>query len=1034
MIHFIISLSLRFKYFVLGVIFLLLIASIWALRNTPLDALPDISPVQVILQIDYEGQSPKVIDEQVNFLLTSTLMSVPRVDVVRGMSSFGKGLVYVIFKDGTDIYWANSRILEKITAILPNLPKEAKITLGSDSSGIGWAFIYALSSKTKTLQELKALQDFYYKYSLLGVDGVSEVASVGGFEKNYEVRIDNDKLVQYNIGFDEVVNAIKKANNDTGGGVILQSGFEKVVNASGYLKNQQDIANVMVKTKNSIPLRVGDIAQVVLTPSARRGIADLNGEGEVVGGIVLVRYGADTFGVIRAIKKRLEQIAKENPNVQITPVYDRSDFIQQAIDNLWHTLLEECVIVLLIVILFLWHLRSALVIVITLPLCVLFSFLLMKIFGITSNIMSLGGIAIAIGAMVDAAIVMVENAHKHLLALPTPHTAKDRMHAIIHASSQVGGAVFFALMIITISFLPIFGLNGQEGKLFAPLAFTKTFAMIFGALLSITLVPILMFYLIQGKILPEEKNILSAFFMRLYTPALKLALRFDYIFLGLCAAGIGYMVYLYPHQKWEFMPPLDEGVMIYMPVTSYGANVESARAFLVKTDKILKSFPEVESVFGKVGSANTPTDPAPLAMIETFITFKPKNQWRKGMDMQKLRNEFEKALQVKGLTNSWTYPIKGRIDMLLTGIRTPLGIKVFGNDSDKLQEISGQIESRLSSYPGSLSVFAERSNKGFFIDITLDNQKLAYYGITKEQVLSFIAQGVGGAKVSTIIDGVERYALSLRFVDVQRDRLRALRELYIKTDYGFVPLLDLGQIQERQMSLELKSEGGLKVNFVYITPKTGVSADTYKRDASKLLSDLKLPSGYYYEFSGESEYLEKSLNTMKFVIPLTIFLVFLLILLALQNLTYAIVVFFTLPFAIFGGLLAIDLLGYNLSVAVIVGFLALLGVAAETSIVMMVYLDSALQKRKEYGGGLESCIIEGAAKRVRPKLMTVLSLVCSLLPIMFNNGVGNEVMKRIAAPMLGGVVSSMILTLFIVPVCLYVLQKFTEKLTDQKRK
>lgn len=1021
MIGKIIELSIRFKFFVLGGFFFLILGSIWAIKETPIDALPDLSPVQVILQIDYEGQSPKVIDEQVSFLLTSSLMSVPKVEVVRGMSGYGKGLVYVIFEDGTDIYWANSRILEKITSILPTLPKEAKITLGSDSSGIGWAFMYALSSKTQTLQELKALQDFYLKYNLLSVDGVSEIASIGGFEKNYEITLDSQKMIEYDIGFDEIIQKIKKSNNDSGGGVIYQDGFEKIVSVSGYLKNIKDIASIEIKNINGIALKISDIAQVNLAPLPRRGIAELNGEGEVVGGVVLVRYGADTFKVIKAIKKRIEQIAKENPDVTITPVYDRSEFIQGAIDNLWHTLIEECLIVLFVVIVFLLHFRSALIIVITLPLCVALSFLLMKLFGITSNIMSLGGIAIAIGAMVDASIVMVENVHKHLLLLPKSFTPLDRIKAISEGSKQVGGAVFFALMIIVISFLPIFGLSGQESKLFSPLAYTKTFAMVLGAILSITLVPILMIYLLRGKIVDEEKNPINRFFTFIYIPLLRIVFRIKYIFLLLCILGVGYMGYLYTQQKWEFMPPLDEGVMMYMPVTNYGINAQTSKEFLQKSNALLKQFPEVQSVFGKVGSANTPTDPAPLSMIETFITFKPKSQWREGMTAQKLRNEFEKTLQIKGLVNSWTYPIKGRIDMLLTGIRTPLGIKVFGSNYDVLQNISSQIEEKLRSYEGTLSVFAERSNRGYFLDIALKNEKLAEYGVSKESVLNFITQGVGGARISTIIDGVERYGLSLRFEQSQRKDLDAIKNLYIKTKFGFTPLSLLADISYQESALEFKNEGGLKVNFIYITPKDNTTSDTYKQEATKILQDLKMPSGYYYEFSGESEYLEKSLQKMQVIIPITLLLIFVLILLALKNFAYSLIVFFTLPFAILGGLLAIDWLGYNLSIAVIVGFLALLGVAAETAIVMIIYLDEAM--RKDGKQTLEEKVVEGASKRVRPKLMTTLSLVLSLVPIMFNDGIGSEIMKRVSAPMLGGIVSSMILTLFIIPLCVYLYER-----------
>lgn len=1018
MIEKIIDFSIRNKIAVSILIFLGILASIWAIKKTPIDALPDLSPVQIILQVEYEGQSPKVIDDQVIFPLTASLMSVPKVEVVRGMSGYGRGLVYVIFKDKTDIYWASSRITEKISSILPVLPKDAKVSLGPDSSGIGWAFIYTLSSKTKTLQELKTLQDFYYKYDLLRVDGVSEVASIGGFEKNYEITLDNQKMIQYDVSFDAIIKKVKQSNNDSSGGVVLQSGFEQIISVNGYLKSIADIENIVIKTIDSIPLKISDIAKVNQTPVPRTGIADLNGKGEVVGGIVLVRYQADTLKVIQAVKNRLEEIQKENPDITITSAYDRTLFIQDAIKNLWHTLIEECLIVLIVVGVFLLHLRSALIIIITLPLCVLFSFLLMKLFSISSNIMSLGGIAIAIGAMVDASIIMVENAHKHLLSLPYPYSNKDRILAITNGAKQVGGAIFFALMIITISFLPIFGLSNQEAKLFTPLAYTKTFAMLLGAILSITLIPVLMVYFLKGKVSDEEKNPLNKFFSLLYIPLLKKILKIRYLFLSLCILGIFTIGFIYQKQKWEFMPPLDEGVIMYMPVTNYGINIESAKYLLQKSNQILKQFPEVESVFGKIGNANTSTDPAPLAMIETFITLKPKKMWRKGIDSQTLRNEFEKTLQIKGLTNSWTYPIKGRVDMLLTGIRTPLGIKVFGSDYNKIQEISLQIEEKLKAYSGTLSVFAEKSNLGYFLDISIEEEKLAHYGISKEAILDFINQGIGGGKISTIIDGTKRYSLSVRFQENQRNYLETIKNLYIKTDYGFTPLASLATINYKESPLELKNEGGLKVNFIYITPNENTTADTYTKDAIKILQEIKMPEGYYYEFSGESQHLKSSLQSMKFIIPITLFLIFILILLALKNLSDTLIIFFTLPFSILGGLIAIDLLNYNLSVAVIVGFLALLGIAAETAIVMMIYLNQSL---KDYPKKpLEQCIIDGATKRLRPKLMTVFSLIFSLLPIMLNDGVGSEVMKRISAPMLGGVISSMILTLFIIPICLYI--------------
>ncbi|PAF48305.1 cation transporter [Helicobacter sp. 12S02232-10] len=1023
MIEKIIDLSIKNKLLVLLTTLLVFLGSIWAIKTIRLDALPDLSPAQVVVQITYPNQSPKIVQEQVTYPLVSTFMSIANIETVRGISSYESGLIYIIFKDNVDIYWARDRVLEQLSR-LKNLPPEAKVELGSDSTSIGWAYQYALVSKTKNLSELKTLQDFYYKYALLGVDGVSEVASIGGFEKNYEVTINNDALIKYDLTLEDILNAIKKSNNDTGGGIILESGFEKIIRARGYIKNLDDLGNIVLKNQDGIPLKIKDVATINLTPKPRRSAADLNGQGEVIGGIVMVRYHADTYGVLQNIKKKVAELNKTNQEVQIQSVYDRSELIEKAVKNLVHTLIEESIIVLLITAIFLLHFRSALVIIITLPLCVCISFLLMRLFNIEASIMSLGGIAIAIGAMVDAAIVMVENAHKHL-----QHTnmkdEKQRVDSILSGTKQVGGAIFFALMIIVVSFLPIFALSGQEEKLFSPLAYTKTFAMLAGAVLSITIVPILMVYTIKGKIIPETKNPINAFFIKIYGICLSFVLRFRFIFLGLCLIGLGGIYFSYKKLHWEFIPQINEGVIMYMPVTSNSVGIDVAIEYLKKADEAIKSLDEVKQVFGKVGRANTSTDTASLSMMEIYIELKPKNEWKEKITYKQLREKLEQTLQIKGLTNSWTYPIRGRTDMLLTGIRTPLGIKLYGNDVQKLQDISIQIEQKLKTLKESLSVFAERTNNGYYINADLNEEKLAQYGVTKENILNVITYGIGGTTITTRINGVENYPISLRFKDSQRNSLQSIKELYVKTQYGYKPLGELAKIYYDNSPATLKSEKGLNVNFIYIVPKTGISAGEYKEIASRELAKIDLPNGYYYEFSGESKYLEEAFETLQYIIPVSIFIIFILIVFALKNFSNSLLCFLTLPFAFLGGLLFMDFAGYNLSIAALVGFLALLGVASETAIVMIIYLEEAYKSflcQPQTRLNLKNAIMEGAVKRVRPKLMTFFSILASLIPIMFSQGVGSEIMRSIAAPMLGGMITSVILTLFIIPVIYFLIK------------
>jgi Cu(I)/Ag(I) efflux system membrane protein CusA/SilA len=1023
MVESIISYSIRNKFLVLFSVIVLTFASFWAVKNTSLDALPDLSPPQVIVQVKWPGQSPKTIEEQVSYPLISNLMSLPDIDTVRAMSSFQNALIYIIFKDGTDLYDSRNRILEQLSQLQGTFPQGVNVAIGPDATGVGWAYEYALKSDTKSLDELRSLQDYYYKFALLGVDGVSEIASIGGFIKNYEITLDQDKMVQYDISINEIKKVLTSNNDEKGGRIILENGFEHMIQAKGYLKNRFDIENITIKTINSIPLKIKDIADVNITSSNRRGMADLNGQGETVGGIVVVRYGENPYAVIKAVKEKIKTLKVEG--VEVVETYDRTSLIDKAIDTLKHTLIEESIIVMIVSALFLFHFRSALIIIITLPITVLLTFLLMKAFGLGSNIMSLGGIAIAIGAMVDATIVMVENAHKYLQGKENISN-EERIQIIIKSAKQVGRPIFFALILVVVSFLPIFALTGQEGRLFSPLAYTKSFAMIAGAILSITVVPILMIFFIKGKILSEDKNLLNRFFVKLYSPLLKVSLKLRFfvvlIFIGTLLASYP----VYKKQNWEFMPMMNEQTFMYMPVTPYGIGVDLSKELTQKTDKILKSFPEVDTVFGKAGRADSATDPAPLAMIETIVTFKPEDQWRPGMTYKKLMSEMDKKLQVAGLINSWTYPIRGRIDMLLTGIRTPLGIKLYGNDHQALEDKAAEFEKILKKFDKTLSVSTDKINSGYYLNINLDEEMISRFGITKNDILSTISLGVAGAKISTLLDGLERYPISLRFETTQREDITSLNNLQVKTKLGFQPLSMFAKLKYEEGPSVIKSEKALNVNFIYITPKSDISATAYKQEAKNLLKDLKLPEGFYYEWAGQSEYLESAMERLTYIIPLTFVIIFILIYFALRNITYTFIIFFTLPFALTGGIFYLEYLNFNISIAVIVGFLALLGVAAETSIVMLVYLHEAMdnlvkkcpEPEKEH---ISHAIYKWAVLRLRPKLMTLFAILGGLIPIMYIDGVGSEVMQRIAAPMIGGMVSSAFLTLVIIPVVFYIL-------------
>ena len=1028
MVERIIDLSVKNRFIVIFITLLLAFGSIYAIKNTSLDAIPDLSANQVIIEVEWSNQSAKTIEEQISYPLISNLMSLPKIETIRAMSSFSTSMIYVIFKDGVDLYDARSRILEQLSTLQGTFPALAKVKLGPDASGVGWAYEYALKSKNRSLDELRTLQDYFYKFALLGVDGVSEVASVGGFVRNYEITLNQDRLIQYDLDIEEIKDAITKNNNDSGARVILENGYEQIISARAYLKSKKDIENITIKTQNNIPLKIKDIAEVNLTSNDRRGVAELNGEGEVVGGIVVTRYGVDVHSVIKNVKAKLNSLNVDD--VEIVEVYDRTSLIDAAIDTLKRTLIEESIIVMLIVAIFLFHFRSALIIIITLPLTVMISFLLMKLFNIGSNIMSLGGIAIAIGAMVDATIVMVENAHKHLQGKENI-TKEERIEIILSSAKQVGRPIFFALLLVVVSFLPIFALSGQEGKLFSPLAFTKTFAMLCGAILSITLVPILMIYFIKGKIIQEDKNILNSFFIKIYSPILRLSLKLKYLVVTIFFIIIISALYTYSKQKWEFMPTLNEATFMYMPVTPYGIGADLAKQLAQKTNMVIKSFPEVQNTFAKAGRAATATDPAPLAMIETIITFKPQSQWREGMTYKKLIDEMDKKLQIPGLINTWTYPIKGRIDMLLTGIRTPLGIKLYGKDLEVLQEESSKIENILKKYEGSMSVSADKINQGYYLNIKIDDEEISRYNISKNTILETLSIGVGAEQLTLFLDNLERYPISLRYESKDREDIRALENLQIKTNLGFKPLKTFATLSYEESPSIIQSEKALKVAYVYISPKSDFSIQQYKDDANKLLKDLKLPDGYYFEWSGQSEFLQQAMSKLSFIIPIVLMFIFILIYLALKNLKYTLIIFCTLPFALSGGVFYIEYLGFNISIAVIVGFMALLGVAAETSIVMMLYLDEAYKNIKEKTNmALKDAIYHGAVLRLRPKLMTLFAILGGLIPIMYINSIGSEVMQRVAAPMIGGMLSSTILTLIIIPAIFYLVILKKDKIID----
>jgi Cu(I)/Ag(I) efflux system membrane protein CusA/SilA len=997
---------------------------IWAIRNTPIDAIPDLSDVQVIVTANWEGRSPTLVEDQVTYPIVTALISAPNVKVVRGFSYFDVSFVYIIFEDGTDLYWARSRVLEYLNGLQGRLPAGVTPVLGPDATGVGWAFQYALVDKTGThdLAQLRTLNDWYVQYWLRSVTGVAEVAPVGGYVKQYQIAVDPNALLSYNMSIDMVIAAVRQSNNDVGGRVVEWTGREYMVRGRGYFANVGDIEHVSLGAQaDGTPVLVKDIARVQIGSDMRRGVADLNGEGDVAGGIVVVRYGVDTYGVIQDIKKAVEE--KVRPalpeGVEFVTTYDRSGLIERSIDNLQEKLIEEAIIVSLVCVVFLWHFRSALVAILTLPLSILLSFMAMKYIGLGSNIMSLGGIAIAIGAMVDAAIIMIENAHKHL---EHDAGAKPRREILIEAAQEVGRPLFFSLLIITVSFLPIFTLEAQEGRMFRPLAFTKTFAMGFAALTSVLVVPYLMVLFIRGKIAPEEKNPVNRLLIRAYHPFVRLVLRHRIATIVVALLLMASTVPVVMRLGSEFMPPLYEGSFLYMPIALPGASVQTAQQALTIQDKLIMQVPEVESVFGKAGRAISATDPAPLEMFETVINLKPESEWRPGMTPAKLEAELDATVRLPGVANAWTMPIKARTDMLSTGIRTPVGVKVFGPDLDGINDIAGQVESAIRMVPGTRNVFAERVTGGYYLDFTVKRDQIARYGLTVQDVEMVIESAIGGANVTTTIEGRERFPVNVRYQRSFRSDVNALKRTLISTPGGAqVPLDQVATISLTTGPTVIRTEQAQLLGYVYV--------DVADRDIGSYVTDAKaevaklvtLPEGYYLEWSGQYEYMMRAGERLKIVIPVTLLLVIVLLYFSTRSVIKIGIVLLAVPFSLIGAFWLIYLLGYNLSVAVWVGIIALAGVDAETGVVMLLYLDQAYDKFRKQGRmnsmhDLQEAVEEGAVKRIRPKMMTVMAILLGLMPIMWSTGAGSDVMKRIAAPMVGGVVTSFALELLVYPV------------------
>jgi Cu(I)/Ag(I) efflux system membrane protein CusA/SilA len=1010
------------------------IGGIFAVMKTPLDALPDLSDVQVIVYTEFPGQAPQVVEDQVTYPLTTAMLAVPKSKVVRGFSFFGASFVYVIFEDGTDIYWARSRVLEYLNFAAGRLPKGVSPALGPDATGVGWVYEYVLLAKNRTLAELRTIQDWYVRYQLTKAQGVAEVASIGGFVQTYQVTVDPLKLRTYGVPLAKVSQVIRDSNRDVGGRVVEMAETEYMVRGQGYLRGKRDLEMLVVKMEGGTPVLVRDIARVELAPDERRGLTELNGEGEVVAGIAMSRYGQNALEVIHNLKTKVGEIASGLPDgVTIEAVYDRSDLIHRAIDTLHRTLLEESLIVAAVCVVFLMHVRSALVAIVMLPIGVLIAFIAMRLLGMNSNIMSLGGIAIAIGAMVDAAIVMIENAHKHIERLRPDHTVQERADAMLAACREVGPALFFSLLIITVSFLPVFALESQEGRLFSPLAYTKTFSMAGAALLSVTLVPVLMMLFIRGRVMPEARNPLNRFLIWAYRPVIATVMRWKGLTIALALIVLALSYFPASRLGSEFMPTLNEGTLLYMPASLPGMSITKAAEVLQTQDKIIKSFPEVSSVFGKAGRASSATDPAPIEMFETVINLKPPSAWRVGMTMDKLIAELDSALQFPGISNAWTMPIKARIDMLSTGIRTPIGVKVFGKDLGEMERLAKEIEAVVKQVPGTTSAFAERLTGASYLNIEPDREQLARYGMSVGELLDVVGTALGGELVTTTVEGRERFGVSVRYPRELRAHPEQIeREVLVPVMGGaMVPLGQVAKVRIARGTPGIRTENALLSAYIFVDIR-GRDIGSYVADARKAVAEqVRFPAGYYIAWSGQFEAMERAIEKMKIVVPVTLLLIFLLLYLNFRRLTETLIVMLSVPFALVGGVWLMWLLGYNLSVAVAVGFIALAGVAAETGVVMLIYLDHAWaaakarcreQGREPGPADLYGAVMEGAVERVRPKMMTVVAIMAGLLPIMWGTGTGAEVMSRIAAPMVGGMISSTVLTLAVIP-ALYALVK-----------
>ncbi len=997
---------------------------LYAVRHVPLDAIPDLSDTQVIIYTEYSGQAPQVVEDQITYPLSTSMLSVPRSKVVRGFSYFGVSFVYVIFDEGTDIYWARSRVLEYLSTASRSLPAGVVPSLGPDATGVGWVYQYAVMAKQRSLAELRTTQDWQVRFAVAKAEGVAEVASVGGFVRQYSVVVDPRRLRAFDIPVTKIREAIRASNMDFGGRVVELAEAEFMVRGRGYLRGIADIEQIVLKAEGGTPVLLRDVARVELAPDERRGVTELNGEGEVVSGIAVQRFGQNALSVIANVKNRLTDIKGSLPEgTEIVPVYDRSDLIHRAIANLKTTLIEESIIVALVCIVFLLHVRSALVAIITLPLGILIAYICMHALGLSSNIMSLGGIAIAIGAMIDGSIVMIENAHKHLERAPPD---KPRSEVVIEAACEVGPALFFSLLIITVSFLPIFALEAQEGRLFKPLAYTKTFAMAAAALLSVTVVPALMVVFIRGRIVAEHRNPVNRFLIWVYRPLIQAVLKAKALTIGIALAVLAVSIWPATKLGSEFMPSLNEGTLMYMPTTLPGLSITKSAELLQTQNKIIKTFAEVESVFGKAGRAGTATDPAPTEMFETIINLKPPKDWRPGVTVDSLIQEMDKALQFPGVSNAWTMPIKARIDMLATGIRTPVGVKVIGTDLKVIERLAREIETAIKSVPGTSSAFAERIIGGYYLDIEPDRAQLARYGLMIADLQAVISSGLGAETVTTTVEGRERYGVAVRFPrDLRSDPEAISREVLVPLPNGAsIPLGQVAKVKRVQGSASIRTENAQLAAYIFVDARDR-DLGSYVADAKTAVAGaVKFPPGYYAVWSGQYEYYERAKQRLMIVIPLTLVIILLLLYLNFQRMTETLIVMLSLPFALVGGLWLMWWMGYNLSVAVAVGFIALAGVAAETGIIMLIYLDHAMADRRKLAlsegrtltlDDLTAAIMDGAVERVRPKMMTVVAIMAGLLPILWSHGTGSEVMQRIAVPMIGGMVSSTILTLIVIP-------------------